>query len=251
MQLSIRDWPAAERPAREAAGARRPGALGRRAAGAAAGLRHARAHRRSTWRAAAARDFGSLRELLSADRRALPGERAASGRRATPPCRRPSSSRAGTTARRCAPGPALDAPDDHAQIPAGAAARSALRGVLLPVPRQPPPAHRLRGAVPRHHRRRQRPSARGRATDARSTTRPRSSSRTTTLPGSLEPSQADELITRRLREALALVDVRRARSLHRRRRQLLLVFGARPALKLAVGTARQPLQSLRTCARLV
>ena len=44
-----------------------------------------------------------------------------------------------------------------------AALRLSVRGVRVPVPRQPPPRDRVRGAVPRLDRRRQRASARGRA----------------------------------------------------------------------------------------
>ncbi len=151
-------------------------------------------------------EFGSLRELLSANRaRCL--DQLASGPRATPP--------AGGAGARAPPlprsaravSPALAAPADHARLPARAAARQALRGVLLPVPGQSPPPHRLRGAVPRHHRRRQRPppggGARGAAHNAAAVIFAHNHP-----SGVAEPSQADELITRRLKEALALVDVR-------------------------------------------
>ena len=71
-------------------------------------------------------------------------------------------------------GPALlESPAATRAIPDRPAARPALRGLLLPAPRQPPPADRLRGAVPRHHRRRQRPSARSRPPGARTQCRGR------------------------------------------------------------------------------
>ena len=116
------------------------------------------------------REFGSLRHLLLADRGRC------SRRRAGQSAIRPAAGGAGAIAPALPAGaggwPCAGVPARHAAVPDRAAAGPALRGVLLPAPGQPPPADRLRGAVPRHHRRRQRASARSRAAGA-GTTPPR------------------------------------------------------------------------------
>ena len=52
-------------------------------------------------------------------------------------------------------------PARRPRVPDREAARPGTRGLLLPLPRQPAPADQLRGALPGHGGRRQRPSARG------------------------------------------------------------------------------------------
>ena len=116
------------------------------------GARARAAPRRSIWRARCSRHFGSLRELLSARAR-----RAASARAGVGPARYADpagGAGAGAPAlpRGAALGSGAGRPGGDTHLSPGAAARPALRGVLLPVPGQPPSADRLRGAVPRHHR---------------------------------------------------------------------------------------------------
>ncbi len=204
--MSIRDWPERERP-RERLLERGPKrALRGRAAGVLLGT-GVRGH--SALDVARGLLLGVRLAARPADRRARSAcaRRAAWDRPAMPRCRRRWSWPGGTTTSRCAAGSTLAQPAGDARIPAVRAARPALRGVLLPAPGQPPSAHRLRGAVPRHDRRRQRPSPGGGQAG------PGPQRRAVILahnhrPGVAEPSQADELITRRLRDALALVDIR-------------------------------------------
>ena len=111
-----------------------------------------------------------------------------------------------------------------------AAVRLSVRGVRVPLPRQPPSRDRVRGAVPRLDRRR-RACIRARSCGAASrTTRPALILAHNHPSGISEPSQADRTITLRLRDALALDRRARARPHHRRRRRADLARRARLAL---------------------
>ena len=87
-------------------------------------------------------EFGSLRELLSADAPRW------AGKAGIGPARYATLMAALELARRHLMEPlrarrALDHPGYHPPVSAGAAAGSAVRGVLLPVPGQSPPADRF------------------------------------------------------------------------------------------------------------
>ena len=74
--------------------------------------------------------------------------------------------RAAPAGRDAAHGPVARQPAGHQRLPYRPPARPRARGFLLPVPGQSPSPDPIRGAFPRHHRRRQRASARNRQTGA-------------------------------------------------------------------------------------
>ena len=196
--MSIRDWPLSERPREKLLEQGPQATVGSRATGDPDPNRKSRQSALDVARNLLVR-FGSLRSLLTAEREqvcAAPGLGASRyvALQAALELARRHYQQLMTCRLRARPIRA------HAGIFAHAAARSAARGVLLRLSGQPQPRHRLRGAVPRHDRRRERAPAGSRQRGPGPQCRrrdpcPQSPS------GIAEPSQADELITRRLKEA--------------------------------------------------
>ena len=206
--MSIKDWPDRERPREKLLATRCPqslsdaellavllGGSGRRGLDAVATARELLGRHES------------LRALLSADQRSVPGGTRSRRRPATAACRRRSNSRAATMPRPCAPGRRCDSP---------AATRDFLIARLRDMP------HELFCCLHLDNRHRLiafdelfRGTIDGASVHPREVVKQALARNAAAVilahnhpSGVAEPSQADELITRRLREALQLVDIR-------------------------------------------
>ncbi len=143
-------------PARQAARARRRGAVRRRAAGRVHRLgRRGQNAVEARSRAARRRRRPEVAARLAARRRHRRGR--------VVPARRRARARPALSRRRDEDRADADRSRRERPLSQVAPVRLSVRGVRVPVPRQPPSRDRVRGAVPRLDRRRQRASARSRA----------------------------------------------------------------------------------------